>query len=337
METRSVGFKRWPPSPNEKRGPPALRYAACPMELFVLPVWAWIPITVCAAFAQTVRNAAQRSLTSQAGTLAATLARFLYGLPFALVWVLILHTGTAAPVPAFHAVYFGWVAFGAVAQLLATAFLLQAMQQRNFVVGVAFSKTEVLQIALFSTLFLHETPTWLAGLAMLLATLGVVALSLPARGSAVPLAGRGASQAVLYGLASGACFALSVVGLRAAALAMPGSPPWLLGGWGVLWAQLLQSLLLGGWLALRNAQALVTIARVWRLSIVAGMMGALASIGWFTAMAMRPAADVRTLGMVEVFFSYLVSRRIFREHLRPAERWGLALVLLGLVGICLQL
>lgn len=307
------------------------------MDLPTLPDWAWIPITLWAAFAQTVRNAAQRSLTSRAGTLAATLARFLYGLPFALLWVLLvqtLHRGSG--VPAFHAGYFGWVVIGAVAQLLATALLLQAMQQRNFIVGVAFSKTEVLQVALLSTLFLHEVPTWLAALAMLLATLGVVLLSLPAR-SAGAQDGGGSGRAVLFGLGSGTCFALSAVGFRGAALALPDTSPWLLGGWGVLWAQLLQSLLLGGWLALRDPAALATIARVWRLSILAGMMGALASIGWFTAMALQPAADVRTLGLVEVFFSYLVSRRIFRESLRPAERWGLLLVLLGLVGICLQL
>lgn len=305
------------------------------MELPTFATWAWIPITLCAAFAQTVRNAAQRSLTGQAGTLAATLARFLYGLPFALAWVLAVQTLGGGPVPSFHAGYAGWVALGAVAQLLATAFLLQAMQQRNFIVGVAFSKTEVLQVALFSTLFLHEVPTWLAMGAMLLATSGVLLLSLPARaGTAVAAGG---TPALLFGLASGACFALSAVGFRGAALAMPGTSPWLLGGWGVLWAQLLQSLLLGGWLLARDAQALATIARVWRLSILAGMMGALASIGWFTAMALQPAADVRTLGLVEVFFSYLVSRRIFRETLRPAERWGLVLVLLGLVGVCLQL
>lgn len=315
----------------------ATRYARLTMELPALASWAWIPITVWAAFAQTVRNAAQRSLTSQAGTLAATLARFLYGLPFALAWVLAMHTTGTGPVPAFHGGYFGWVAMGAVAQLLATAFLLQAMQQRNFIVGVAFSKTEVLQVALLSTVFLGEVPTWLAALAMLLATLGVVLLSLPAQATATAPATAGGGKAVLFGLASGACFALSAVGFRGAALALPDSSPWLQGGWGVLWAQLLQSLLLGGWLALRSPAALATIARVWRLSILAGMMGALASIGWFTAMAIRPAADVRTLGLIEVFFSYLVSRRIFREKLRPAERWGLLLVLLGLVGVCLQI
>jgi drug/metabolite transporter (DMT)-like permease len=316
-----------------------LRYARATMELPALAAWAWIPITISAALAQTVRNAAQRNLTAEAGTLGATLARFLYGLPFALAWVLLMHASGAGPVPAFQGNYFVWVVVGAVAQLLATAFLLQAMQQRNFIVGVAFSKTEVLQVALLSMVFLSDVPTWLAALAMGLATLGVVLLSLPASkpGGGTNDGPSGSGRAVLFGLASGACFALSAVGFRGASLSLSGSSPWLQGGWGVLWAQLVQTLLLGGWLALRNPATLATIARAWRLSIVAGAMGALASIGWFTAFAVRPAADVRTLGLIEVFFSYLVSRRIFGEKLRTTERWGLLLVLLGLIGICLQL
>jgi hypothetical protein len=51
--------------------------------------WAWIPITLAAALAQTLRNAAQRHLTADLGALGATLVRFFYGLPFALTWLLI--------------------------------------------------------------------------------------------------------------------------------------------------------------------------------------------------------------------------------------------------------
>jgi uncharacterized membrane protein len=307
-------------------------------QLAAFATWIWIPLTLWAAFAQTVRNAAQRSLTTQAGTLAATLARFLYGLPFALMWVLVVQrfTGSGTQIPSFHMLYVGWTVFGAIAQVLATALLLKAMQQRNFIVGVAFSKTEVLQVALFSTFFLSEVPTAISVVAMVLATAGVVLLSLPRKPAAMasvePL-----NRVALYGIASGACFALSAVGYRGASLTMPGVSPWLLGAWGVLIAQTVQSVLLGGYLAITNRAALVTIARVWRLSILAGMMGAAASIGWFTAMSVRPAADVRTLGLIEVFFSYLVSMKIFREKLSTAERTGLALVLIGLIGICAQL
>ena len=41
--------------------------------------------------------------------------------------------------------------------------------------------------------------------------------------------------------------------------------------------------------------------------------------------------------MVEVVFSYLVSRRLLKEQLRRNEKWGIALMLVGIVVICTQL
>jgi drug/metabolite transporter (DMT)-like permease len=296
-----------------------------------MPAWAWIPIVLAAALAQTARNAAQRSLVAQAGTLGATLARFLYGIPFAALWVALLHAmpATGGAVPPLHGGYFGWLALGAVGQLAATAALLLAMKQRNFVVGVAFSKTDALQVAVFGTLFLAELPGWPLLVAMLMATAGVVVLSLPPRQSAARAGWHG--TAALWGLASGAGFALSAVGYRGAALQLPGVSPWLTGAWGVLLAQTLQTLLLGGWLAWRSRDALRATVTAWRVSLVAGAMGALASAGWFTAFALTSAANVRTLGMVEVVFSYLVSHRLLRERVSRLEAGGLALLVAGLL------
>lgn len=303
------------------------------------PAWVWIPIVVWAALAQTVRNAAQRTLTLEVGTLPATLVRFLYGLPCAVLWLALLwQVGDAPGVthPALGWRYAGWLSLGAMSQLGATALLLMAMKARNFVVAVTWSKTEVLQVALFSVFFLHEMPTWWSAAAMWVATAGVVLLGKPKPGADAGAPGWW-SRAAVYGLGSGALFALSAVGYRGAALAQTGVSPWLAGAWGVVWAQLLQSTVLGIYLAVRSPAGLMAIARAWRLSLVAGTMGALASIGWFTAMAMRPAADVRTLGLIEVLFSYLVSRRIFREQLSGSEKAGLMLVTLGLLAVCAQL
>ncbi len=300
--------------------------------------WLWIPVVLAAALTQTARNAAQRSLVAQAGTLGATLARFLYGIPFAALWVVLLHAWpvTAGAMPRFHLGWFGWLMVGAMGQLVATACLLGAMKQRNFVVGVAFSKTDALQVALFASLFLRELPGWLTLLAIGLATTGVMLLSLPQKATATS-AGGWNGLAAAYGLGSGAGFAFSAVGYRGAALQLPDVSPWLSGAWGVLCAQTAQTLLLGGWLALRSPQALQAIAKAWRVSTLAGATGALASLGWFTAFALTTAANVRTLGMVEVVFSYLVSRRLLREKLQPAEQAGLMLVGAGLLALSLQL
>ena len=310
------------------------------MQLPALATWAWIPIVIAAAAAQTARNAAQRSLTGELGTMSATLVRFLYGLPFATLWlvlVLVLLPANSR-LPAFGLAYFAWLSAGAVAQILATAFLLVAMKERNFVTGVALAKTEVLQAALFAAVLLLEFPGGWSAFAMLGSTVGVVLLSLPKTGRSGGLSTViGGGKAAVAGLASGACFAMASVGYRGAALTLPDVSPWLVGASGVLLAQILQSLLLIGWIGWHERGKLRLLGRAWRRSTAAGAMGALASVGWFTAFAMRPVADIKTLGLIEVFFSFLVSRKLFGEHLSRLERGGLLLVLMGLVVICAQL
>lgn len=306
-------------------------------ESLVSWMWLWVPITLFAALAQTVRNTAQRSLTQQLGTLPATLVRFLYGLPFAAVFLLLLYVLPAQPpaLPHFSAAYLGWITLGAVFQVAATAALLLAMKERNFAVAVTLSKTEILQVALFGAVFLHELPTALALAAMVIATVGVLLLSLPPRGQLLSLQAW-FSKSALYGLACGACFAIAVIGFRGGALALQAQTPWLSGAWGVLVAQTLQSIVLGAWVAFKTSQGIRPIFRAWRISLLAGSMGAAASLAWFTAYAMQSAAAVRTLGMVEVVFSYLVSRRMLSEQFNRAELLGMALMVLGLVLICLQ-
>lgn len=291
--------------------------------------WLWIPVTVWAAFAQTVRNAAQRSLTAELGTLGATLVRFLYGLPFAILWLflVVFHTGESKPAPTI--VFICWVLLGSVSQIVATALLLRTMQERNFALGVAYSKSEILLVALFGLAFLGDPITAPLIFAVASGTLGVLLLS--PQGLTMGWATRPA----LLGLASGAGFALSAVGYRGATLALPDASFLMAAAFTLVAAQLLQTALLGGWLLARAPAVVGRALRAWRRSLLAGFMGAAASAGWFTAFAIEPAAQVRTLGLVELVFSYAVSRKLFRERLSRLELAGMALLALGVAAITL--
>lgn len=299
--------------------------------------WLWIPVTVWAAFAQTARNAAQRQLTGELGTLGATLVRFLYGLPFAALWLYGVHAVGRLDLPSPNAVFAGWVCLGAVSQIGATALLLRVMDERNFTLGVAYSKSEIIQVALFGFLFLGDPITLITALAVVCATLGVLLLS-PAEGERpmrALLAGWTARPALL-GLASGAGFAFAAVGYRGAALALEHAPFLMAAAYALVSAQILQTVLLGAWLLLRKTDVVHRVLRAWRASLFAGFMGAAASVGWFTAMAIEPIAHVRTLGLVELLFSYAVSRRVFREQFNRRELVGIVLLTLGLVIVTLK-
>lgn len=306
------------------------------MTADILP-WLWIPVTIWAAFAQTMRNAAQRHLTAELGTLGATLVRFLYGLPFALIWLLILIYGAKLTLPSFNGVFLGWVALGAFTQILATALLLKVMSERNFLLGVAYSKTEILQVAVFGFMLLGDPVTTYAALAILAGTCGVFMLS-PAdkeRPLRALLVGWTTRTAV-YGLGSGACLALSAVGYRGAALALEAPSFLAAAGYTLVWAQSLQTLGLGGYLLWTQRDVVLKVLRAWRRSLFAGFMGAAASAGWFTAMAIEPVAHVRTLGLIELLFSYAISRRFFRERTTGMEIAGVALLTLGVVIVSLR-
>ncbi|MEO7741409.1 MAG: DMT family transporter [Usitatibacter sp.] len=295
--------------------------------------WLWIPIALAAAGAQTVRNAVQRGVTRTAGLLPATFIRFFYGLPFAAAMLAGIALLGPAAVPKATPGFVAWVALGAVCQIVAMIFFLAAMAQRSFVVAVVFTKTEVLQIGVYSVFFLGESLSLIAMVAIVLSTVGVVLLS------GKPVAERGSaswlSKGALLGLASGAAFAIASVGYRGAMLTIPDVAPWLAGAYGLVWAQSIQTILLGAYLLTRDRGGLVKVMTDWRVSSMAGLFGALASMGWFTAYAMRSAVDVRIVALVEVLYSYAVSRRLFKEHVTFIELAGMALVLGGIVLVSL--
>ena len=65
-----------------------------------------------------------------------------------------------------------------------------------------------------------------------------------------------------------------------------------------------------------------------------GLLGASASQGWFLGFALTAAANVRTLGLVEVLFAQVLSWRVSLNKSTPREMLGVTLIVLG-VGMLL--
>lgn len=290
----------------------------------------WVPFTLIAAAAQTARNAMQSGLTVSLGTLGATQVRFLYGFPFALLFlaVAVAFTGDVVPSPGQR--FLAFTAGGALAQILATALLLSAMKRGSFSVATALSKTEAVQIAIFGLLILGEHLTPLRAVAIVIATLGVALTSIRPgeRWTAASL------HPALLGIASGGCFALAAVGFRGGVQALAEGGYWLRAATTLAWSLGLPALLLGLWMLVFARTALVGSLRLWRQSVLAGFLGALASQFWFLGFSLTAAANVRTLGLVEVLFANAVGWRVFRQKASARELSGMALIVIG-VGLLL--
>jgi len=285
----------------------------------------WAVFTLVASAGQVLRNALQKELTATLGTVGATHVRFLFGLPFALLFLPIVLLAADAPrARARHG----------DARLddgrrprpdRGHRLLLAVMQARSFVVTTAYVKTEPLQVALFGLLFLGDRITPGLAMAMLTATAGVLMLSWPRSGAGALLSVRPA----LLGIGSGALFAIAAIGYRGGIRAL-ATPHFVVAATVTLVLGLLiQVFVLTAYLLIADRAALQAIVRAWRPSLFAGFMGAFASQMWYLAFALESAAKVRTLALIEILFAQLLSRITFRQRLAEREAAAIGLIVAG--------
>jgi len=289
--------------------------------------WLWAVFTVIASGGQVLRNAMQKELTATLGTVGATHVRFLFGLPFSLLFLALVLGATRLPFPALNGTMIAWTAAASLAQIAATALLLAAMQARSFVVTTAYAKTEPVQVAIFGLAFLGDRVTPGQTAAIVVATAGVLIMSWPKSNSAEAFSWKPAG----LGIDSGALFAIAAIGYRGGILAL-AAPNFVVGATTTLVLGLaIQVAVLTTYLVVADRPVLMAIFRAWRPSLFAGFMGAFASQMWYLAFALETAAKVRTLALIEILFAQVLSRNLFKQSLASRDALGIGLIIAGVV------
>lgn len=296
-----------------------------------MPFWSFIPIALAAAALQTARNGLQRGLLDELGPWAATLVRFLFGLPFALAWLGVAFVLSDGAPASLGLAFLACAAVGGGAQILATAAMLIAMRRTSFALGTAFQNAS-LPLSALAGLAFGDMLNGIAWCGIAAATIGLGILSWP-QGGVRDGDWRGAG----YGLFSGAAFAISANMFREAGhLAAPGHA--VLGAAITLFAvQAIQTALLAGYLGAREPQSLYRVAAAWRRSLGAGFFGAAASACWFTALAIAPAGAVRAIGVADMPMAAWAGGRWFRERLSARVWTGGALTAAGVLAAALAM
>lgn len=291
----------------------------------------WIPATIAASLLQTARNLTQRSLTEIIGVVGATQVRFLFGLPFALLFLVAVCLAAGRWPPQIGAGAFAYTIGGALTQIAATALMLAAMRERSFAVTTAYTKTEPVQVAIFGALLLGDALTPAKFVAILVATAGVVLVSWK---PGERLTRAGLRPAVL-GVGAGAFFALSAIGYRGAIQALAEGAFFIRATTILALGLFLQTLVLTLYMLAANRPALMSSLRNWRKSLAAGFLGAAASQCWFIGFSLTTAANVRTLALIEVPLAQIASRRIFSEGTSRRELAGMAMIVGGVAALLL--
>lgn len=287
----------------------------------------WIPVTLVAAAFQTSRTALQHRLRSLLSVSGAGFVRYLYGAPLSALAVLVAwRSGVAWPHIDPH--FWPVIAGGGIAQILGTIFLIRAFDARDFAAGTVFSKTEVVQVAVFSTVLLGEPLAWGGWVGALVCMVGVTLLA--SKGRVLSLSAL-REPAAWYGLAAGGLFGLASIGIRGATKALSDSPSVMRALVTLAVMNTIQTVVHGGYLLLREREQLRLSVVHWRSSSVVGVLSVCGSAGWAIALSLENAAKVRTLGQVELLFTFAVSRWWFHDRHSRAEYVASALVAVGVV------
>ena len=288
----------------------------------------WVAFTIAGAFLQNLRSFAQRYLTASLSVHGSSYVRFLYALPVA--WIFLLFW-LDRPLPELTVAFWFYVVVGATSQMFATSALIAAVSGSQFAVGTAMSKTESVQAIFFGLLILSETMSLLNFAGILISLLGAFLVTGVLGSKSIEKDNR----AVPLGLLAGSLFALCSVCFRGATLELESDSLVVLSPFSraivtLTFALTLQTILMGVFLVIRQPGQLGKVLASWRIASIVGVVGAVSSICWFSAMSLVNAALVRAMGQIELVFTVLTSLFIIRERVKLVEIVGMFVLVFGM-------
>ena len=284
----------------------------------------WILFTLMAAFMQAWRNAFQKQLSTTVDVYGVTLARFIFALPLALIYISCLYHFQ----PLTESVHFNlrfaiYVLIAALSQIAATALMVQLFKQKNYAIGVGLAKSEAVLAAIIAVVFLSDHLSLLGWFGVAVGGFAVFLMS----------KGRDFSdfsvQTLCIGIGSGLCFAITSLLVREASLELDNLPFIHRAAWVLLMVIATQCFLLLMYLGIFRRATLWAMWQRIGLTFRVSLCSFLASLGWFSAMSMQSVPIVKTLGQVEIIFSMLISAYFFKEKLARAEHLGIVLVVIA--------
>jgi drug/metabolite transporter (DMT)-like permease len=287
----------------------------------------WVAFTIFAALMQAIRTAGQKQLSVNLTPLSATLVRYLYGLPFVVLYLLYLQGNrlyAEVAITFANNRFLLFACLAAFAQIIATVLLVKVFSFRNFAVGTSFVKTEAVQTAVFALVFFGAALSVSGWIAVLVGFIGIAVISVPTATQEWQW------RSVVIGLLSGAAFSFTSLWLREASLSLD-MPVLHSAAMTLLFMVVLQTAICLVYSLIMEPGQLAAIVSRSRLALFVGLTSALGSIGWFTAMTLQNPALVKSLGQIEFIFAFLITTQVFREKITQREFIGMLLIIISVL------
>ena len=290
----------------------------------------WIVTSVLGAFFQNARSSIQKKLNTEMSLMASTYVRFAFSLPILFV-IFLTYFGNFNYfiISVQDSNFITYVILASVLQISFTLLFLYLLKFTNFLVGTALSKTEVIQIAFFEFIILKDYLNFYALLGIMISTIGVIIFSTKDLKNII---NGFFSKSTVVGLLCGTLLALSVVFYRGSMEFLEFSNKNFDRALLTLFAAtIIQTSLITFYLLLFEITEFKKIKSNIKLSSLAGFFGFSATISWFYSFSLVQAALVRAVGQIELLFSYVSSRFMFKEKIRYIEIFGIIIFIFGLI------
>ena len=290
----------------------------------------WLIITFFGAFFQNLRSTLQKKLNKDLSTIASTYVRFVFALPFAtLLFFSYFRNFEVINIVLSQPNFIYYVVLASIFQIIFTFVLLYLFKFSNFVVGTALSKTEVIQVAIFEYIILKDKLNIFGIIGIIVATVGVIIISVK---DLKLFFSNFFSKTTLVGLTTGLFLGLSVVYFRAAALALENfSSNFEKAISTLFFGLIIQTLIITIYLIFFERSEFKKLYNNKFECCLAGFAGFMATMSWFYAFTLVQASFVRALGQIEIFFSYLSSKYLFKEKITLSEIVGIIIFVTGVL------
>ncbi len=285
----------------------------------------WIIFTIAASVLQAFRNLEQKHLNKKLDTLTVTWSRFLLPLPAAIA-VVFCSFSLVSNQFIFHCIVTAFF------QIAGNFLLLRTIQSKNFSIGIAFYKTELLQSLLLGLALFDQHISSGGFVAILVTTLGMILMS------NMSIKKLELDKAALFGTLSGLCFSISAFNLKFASdqMKLIGNNDYAAGANTLMWVILLQNLI---FVIIKSSQKrlrqdlqklLTTENRSSFLKM--SILSFAGSILWFIAFSIGNVIYVKAVGQVELIAALLISWHL-KEKYKTREFVGIFVTALGILAL----
>ena len=294
----------------------------------------WVLITAIASLSQTLRSVFQKNLIEDVGVLISAYSRFIFALPFvALLTVFFLDTQELVILKNFSATVWFFLIAASICQILFTIVLIKLFTLRSFAIGVAFSKTEVIQTTLLEIIIVGFILTSQVLSAIIIGFIGMLFMS---KQKLIGNVGYNKLffKQVTFGVSCGIFLGLSSVLYK---VALDGVTSDLIYKKVLILSFLalaFQSAIFGIYiLVTEGTQNALKLMLIWKRGLPVGFFACAATFCWFYAFSLVDATLVRAVGQLEIVFSVLISFIFYKERITGFELIGMSLITISILAL----